>query len=132
YKQMGLADNTLKQFQQTGKVIWDSGLPVLDDLHNVSYDWEYPAAARATDLRLQNYATQQYIETIKALKPGLTMVIMHCSKPTEVFPYITGSGHIRKGDLLAMIDPEFKRFIQQEGIILTTWREVKERRDKAK
>ena len=131
-KQTGLDENVLKQFQQTGKVIWDSGLPVLDDLHNVSYDWEYPAAARATDLSLQKYATLHYIETIKALKPGLTMVIMHCSKPTEVFSHITDSGHIRKGDLLAMIDPEFKKFIVQEGIILTTWREVKERRAKVK
>ena len=57
---------------------------------------------------------------------------MHCTQPTEVFTHITDSGHIRKGDLLAMIDPEFKKFIQQEGIILTTWREVKERRDQVK
>ena len=60
------------------------------------------------------------------------MVIMHCSQPSDVFPYITNSSHIRKGDLLAMIDPEFKKFIQQEGIILTTWREVKKRRDMGK
>ncbi len=131
-KQMGLDDNTLKQFQQTGATIWSAGLPVLDDLHNVSYNWEYPEAVRKNEKEHQQYATQHYIETIKALKPGLTMVIMHCSLPTEVFPYITGSSHIRKGDLLAMVDPEFKKFIQREGIILTTWREVKERRDKLK
>lgn len=131
-KQRGLDENTLKQFQQTGKTIWDAGLPVLDDLHNVSYGWEYPATVRDSDKEHQKYATQQYIETIKSLKPGLTMVIMHCSQPSDVFPYITNSSHIRKGDLLAMTDPEFKKFIQQEGIILTTWREVKERRDKVK
>jgi chitin disaccharide deacetylase len=131
-KQSGLGENILKQFQQTGKVIWDAGLPVLDDLHNVSYDWEYPTTARVSDISLRKYATQNYIETIRSLKPGLTMVIMHCSKPTEVFSHITDSGHIRKGDLLAMTDPEFRKFIQQEGIILTTWREVKQRREKAK
>jgi predicted glycoside hydrolase/deacetylase ChbG (UPF0249 family) len=131
-QQMSLDENTLKQFQETGKSIWDAGLPVLDDLHNVSYNWKYPAAVRVSDKEHQKYATQHYIETIKALKPGLTMVIMHCSKPTEVFPHITSSGHIRKGDLLAMTDPEFRKFIQQEGIILTTWREAKERRDKVK
>jgi len=128
-KQVNLTDDALKQFKQTGKVIWDSGLPVLDDLHNVSYGWDYPADARATDSSLQKYATQQYIETIKLLEPGLTMVIMHCTQPTEVFTHITDSGHIRKGDLLAMTDPEFEKFLQKEGIILTTWREVKERRD---
>ncbi len=131
-KQINLTDDTLKQFKQTGEVIWDSGLPVLDDLHNVSYDWEYPADSRETDSSLQKYATQQYIETIKSLEPGLTMVIMHCTQPTEVFSHITDSGHIRKGDLLAMTDPEFKKFIQKEGIIPTTWREVKERRDQLK
>lgn len=131
-KQSSLDENTLKQFQQTGKSIWDAGLPVLDDLHNVSYDWEYPSAVRNTDKDLQKYATQHYIETIKLLKPGLTMVIMHCTKLTEVFSHITDSGHTRKGDLLAMMDPALKIFIQKEGIILTTWREIKERRDKLK
>jgi hypothetical protein len=30
-----------------------------------------------------------------------------------------------------MIDPEIRKTVQKEGIILTTWRELKERRDKA-
>jgi hypothetical protein len=58
------------------------------------------------------------------------MMIMHCTAPTEVFPFISGSGSIRKGDLLAMLDPEFKAAILKEGIILTTWRELMERRSK--
>jgi chitin disaccharide deacetylase len=57
---------------------------------------------------------------------------MHCTSPTEVFPHISTSGHIRKGDLLAMTDPAFKKFLQDEGIILTTWREVMLRRSKIK
>ena len=131
-KQTGLGDEVLKQFQQTGVTIWEAGLPVLDDLHNSSYDWEYPQSVRGSDKDLQQYATKKYTETIKTLKPGLTMVIMHCSNPTEVFKHITDSGHIRKGDMLAIMDPEFKKFIEQEGIVLTTWREVKQRRDKVK
>ncbi len=131
-KQTGFDENTKMEFQKTGKGIWDAGLPVLDDLHNVSYGWEYPASVRGSDNDHQKYATRNYIETIRSLKPGLTMVIMHCTNPTEVFPHISGSGHIRKGDLLAMMDPALKTFIQQEGIILTTWREVKERREKIK
>jgi chitin disaccharide deacetylase len=34
--------------------------------------------------------------------------------------------------LLAMTDPAFKDALKKEGIILTTWRELKERRDKVK
>jgi chitin disaccharide deacetylase len=29
-------------FRQAGTMIWSAGLPVLDDLHNLSYDWNYP------------------------------------------------------------------------------------------
>ncbi len=120
----------LTQLSQMGQMIWSSGLPVLDDLHNVSYDWSYPKDKNTSDAALQKFATSQYIKTTRDLKPGLTMVIMHCTAPTEVFQHITNSGIIRKGDLLAMQDPAFKKFIQDAGIILTTWRELMERRGK--
>lgn len=120
------------QLQQTGKMIWDAGLPVLDDLHNVSYDFEYPADENLTDAQLQKLATRRYIETIRELRPGLTMVIMHCTAPSEVFRHIASSGRVRKADMLAMMDPAFRKFLEDEKIILTTWREVKDRRLKAR
>ena len=60
------------------------------------------------------------------------MVIMHCTLPTEVFNKISDSGQVREGDLLAMTNPAFKKFLQDEKIIITTWREVMERRKKVK
>jgi predicted glycoside hydrolase/deacetylase ChbG (UPF0249 family) len=120
------------QLQQTGLLLWNAGLPVLDDLHNLSYDFIYPKEKETSDAELQKAATSQYIKTIKALKPGLTMVIMHCSAPSLIFQYITDSGTIRKADLLAMQDPAFKKFLQEENIILTTWREVAKRRKEVK
>jgi len=127
-KQTKSSDQILQQMSQTGKMLWDNGLPVLDDLHNASYEFDYKPGMREEDLR--KFATSRYIETIRNLKPGLTMVIMHCTQPTEVFPRITDSGQIRKGDLLAMTDPAFKKFLEQEKIILTTWREVMEKRSR--
>jgi predicted glycoside hydrolase/deacetylase ChbG (UPF0249 family) len=117
---------------QVGQLLWTSGLPVLDDLHNVSYNWKYPEGKNVPDAQIQKFATSKYIETIKQLKPGLTMVIMHCTAPSPVFEQISESGKIRKGDMLAMTDPAFKKFLQQEGIILTTWREVMKRRSQIK
>ena len=114
--------------QKNGKLLWDAGLPVLDDLHASSYGFVYPKDKDISDAELQKLSTAQYIQTIKMLKPGLTMVIMHCTAPSPVFPYITDSDRLRKADLLAMLDPAFKKFIQSEGIILTTWREVKKKR----
>ena len=60
------------------------------------------------------------------------MVIMHCTIHTEVFPIITDSYLTREGDFLAMIDPELRKYIEKEGIILTTWREAMARRSKVK
>ena len=121
-----------QQLLHTGKMLWNAGLPVLDDLHNVSYDFKYPKSEKMDTEQLRKLATSQYIESFKDLKAGLTMVIMHCTSPTEVFPYISDSGNIRRGDLLAMTDPALKQYLEKEMIILTTWREVMERRSRIK
>lgn len=119
-----------QQLKATGKKIWDAGLPVLDDLHNVSYDFEYPKDENLSDEQLRKLATTQYIETMRQLKPGLSMVIMHCTSPSEVFKHIGSSGRVRKADMLAMTDPAFRKFLKDEKIILTTWRELKQLRQK--
>lgn len=122
---------TLQQFQATGKMVWDAGLPVLDDLHNRSYGWSFPGTPKSKQ-ELQKFITDQYIRSISQLKAGLTMVIMHCTAPSEVFSKISDSGSVREGDMLAMINPEFKKYLEKEKIIITTWREVMERRKKVK
>jgi hypothetical protein len=131
-RQLPNTEESRMQIKQTGQLLWNAGLPVLDDLHNVSYGFPYPKDKNLSDDQLRKFATSRYRETIAELKPGLTMVIMHCTAPSEIFPNITDSGRIRKGDLLAMTDPEFKKFLENEKIVLTTWREVKERRAKIK
>jgi hypothetical protein len=131
-RELKAPDAQVQQLQQIGKLLWSSGLPVLDDLHNESYDWKISDNISNDDKKIQAFSTQKYIAAIKSLKPGVTMMIMHCTAPTVVFPYISNSGSVRKGDLLAMTDPLFKAALKKEGIILTTWRELKERRDKLK
>jgi predicted glycoside hydrolase/deacetylase ChbG (UPF0249 family) len=128
--EMKAPDSQVQQLRQVGKMLWSAGLPVLDDLHNESYDWKIPDNISNDDKKIRAFKTQKYIAAIKSLKPGVTMMIMHCTAPTSVFPYISNSGPVRKGDLLAMTDPIFKAALKKEGIVLTTWRELKERRDK--
>lgn len=130
-EQMNASDAMINQLRALGKMIWNAGLPVLDDLHNYSYDWKIPDDIKNDDKKLQAYKTQKYIDAIKTLKPGVTMMIMHCTATSAIFPHISESGPVRRGDMLAMIDPAFKKALKDEGIILTTWRELKERRDKA-
>ncbi|WDF79359.1 polysaccharide deacetylase family protein [Mucilaginibacter sp. KACC 22773] len=121
----------LANVKETGAMIWKAGLPVLDDLHNSSYDWQMPNIDKMTDAQIQKWYTDHYIESIGRLSPGLTMVIMHCTNPSPNFDQISDTGKKRKGDLLAMLDPRLKAFLKDKGFILTTWREVMERRVKA-
>ncbi|KPM48056.1 polysaccharide deacetylase family protein [Jiulongibacter sediminis] len=121
---------TLEITTAIGKQLWAAGLPVLDDLHNISYDWKGEEAM--SEKELQRYKTKNYIESFEKLMPGITMVIMHCTWPTEVFTEISNSGQTRKGDMLAMTDPDLKKYIEENNIILTTWRELKKRRDAIK
>lgn len=99
--------------------IWNAGLPVIDDLHTDSYVWK------------PEEKTQKFIALLKDLKPGVTEIIFHASIPTDDFPLITSSSLSRLADARALTDPAVKRLIQERGIILTTWKELKERRQKA-
>lgn len=131
-QQRGAPSTLMQQLRSIGKTLWEAGLPVLDDLHNYSYGWKIPDNIKNDNKKLQAYKTQKYIEALKLLKPGVTMMIMHCTEPSEIFKYISDSGPLRKGDLLAMLNPAFKKALKNEGIILTTWRELNERRKKLK
>lgn len=131
-KEMNLAGSQLQTFQQLGKMIWNGGLPVLDDLLNSSYDWNPPKNISNDSTALTKWRVDLYEKAMLLLKPGVTMVIMHCTDPSSIFPEITDSGDKRKADMLAMLDPGFKKFLKDNGFILTTWGELMRRRENVK
>jgi len=157
-------------FLSISKKLWDSGLPVIDDIlaqrsHSEVYE------ERKTNL----------IELLREMKPGITEVIFHCSVKTDDEgineasagpgpmamegnapsggPGPMGAGATPSGapggpmaagampsgapggmgdmslegemDVRLLTDPDIKAFIQSEGIVLTTWRELMERRGQA-
>ena len=114
---VGETDPRLAFLRQAADRVWDAGLPVLDYLHAGSYDWD-------------GDKTDKYIELLESLEPGLTQIIVHAARPTEDFDRFTSSGPTRYADLRAMTDPRLREYIEEEGIILTSWRELKERRDR--
>ncbi len=126
----GISKELNDETQSIGKQLWESGLPVIDDLLNESYGWDLPEGIETTDENLQKYKTEKYIEAIGRTRPGITYVIMHCSEPSDIFDQISDSGATRKGDLLAMLDPKLREYIEKEGIVLTTFKELHERRRK--
>jgi predicted glycoside hydrolase/deacetylase ChbG (UPF0249 family) len=113
-----------------GEMIWKAGLPVLDDLHTMSGEWKPEGSSTLEEIG--RYKTQKFKEIIKDMQPGVAMLIVHSTELTEDFDKISGSGRSRHADMLSMIDPELRKFIEKEGVILTTWKELMERRKKAK
>lgn len=98
--------------------VWSAGLPVIDDLVT------QPTRAR-------DYAgrKEELKRLLRDMKPGITEIIVHCTDPTEVFAHISGSGPARRAEMQLMTDPDIRSFVESEGIVLTNWRELKERRD---
>lgn len=119
----------LDRAETVGKMVWDAGLPVLDDLHNQSGGWRVPEGKEKTVENMTEVKVQEFLTAFEQLQPGLTMFIVHCTDPTEVFPHISGSGLSREGDLQAMLDPRLKQYLSDHDIEMTTWRELKQRRD---
>lgn len=122
-------ENVLEAIKKKGEQLWNNGLAVADDLYLLSYDWEIPAGAIHSEENLRKFKTEGYKRLIKDLKPGITVVLIHCTQSSESFRNISDSGLTRKGDLLSMMDPELKQFIEKEGIRLSSWRELQQRRD---
>lgn len=99
--------------------VWNAGLPVIDDL--------VTQPTKGPDYEQRK---RELIALLREMKPGITEIIVHCTDPTETFSYISGSGRTRQAELRLMTDPDIKAFIESEGIVLTTWRQLKERRQR--
>lgn len=106
---------------EVAEKVWAGGLPVLDYVHSDSYNW------KTTDI---DEKVGLYVDAIRNLKPGITYMILHCTKPDDTIGVINGNRDFLYGDYYAMIDARTKKAIEEEGIILTTWKELKARRDK--
>lgn len=128
--QLPTPDN-LKKAKAVGETIWQAGLPVLDDLHTISGNWK-PAGNDVTPEAWGHYKTEQFKDAINRMEPGLAMFIIHSTDASDEFRQISSSGGSRYGDMLSMIDPDLKAYLKKEGIILTTWREVMQRRKQVK
>jgi len=108
-----------EQLRDWVKKAWNAGLPVLDDLFT-----------GFTSFKAEE-KPEKLMALLAELKPGVTEILFHASLPTEDFPLITGSSEARRADLKALTNPRVKKLIQERGIILTTWKELMERRKKA-
>ncbi len=75
---------------------------------------------------------EQLFKMVRNLEPGITEIIFHPSAKTKGLKAITNSWQQRVWEGKLFSNPQVKRFLQEEGVLFTSWREMKQRHDKAK
>lgn len=90
-------------------------LPKLDNFGSV------PKGDSYEDVKVNFY------NYVNSLEPGLTEIIFHPSTETENMKTITGSWQQRAWEAVMFSDEEVIRFLEDNDIIITTWREIMER-----
>jgi chitin disaccharide deacetylase len=90
-------------------------LPVLDSIIQL-YD--------GNDLEKRK---QRYLEAISNLKPGINQLIIHSSMESPELSAITTSHTRRNQDFELFSSPETLEHIKQQGIELTSWKQLTER-----
>jgi hypothetical protein len=122
----------LNALQSMGEALWNSGLPVVDDLYILSYDWQLPTGTLYTDENIRTFKSEKYKSLLRKIKPGITVILIHCADANASFLPISDSWITRRGDFLAMTDSSLRDFIQDQKIVLTNWRELQLRREQLK
>jgi hypothetical protein len=78
---------------------------------------------------------RNYCDTIRALKPGVTLLIVHLGVDGEELSNVCGSHARRDQQYRIFTDPKMADFLKGEKIHLLGWRELKEaiwdKRDKS-
>ncbi|MCS7066875.1 MAG: polysaccharide deacetylase family protein [Fimbriimonadales bacterium] len=67
---------------------------------------------------------QRLHQFLRSLKPGVTELIVHVGEDDPEGHAITGGWRYRVDELRILLEPAFKSLLQQEGIRLTTYREL--------
>lgn len=69
---------------------------------------------------------QLYFDEIKKIGPGVTQLIVHCGYDNEELRAISDSSKRRDQDRQIFTDPKMKKFIDQQGIQVISWKQFRE------
>lgn len=69
---------------------------------------------------------ERYLKTFRALKPGVTQMIIHCGYDDAELEGITGSHFLRDDDRRIFSDAAVKKQIEEMGIEIISWRQLQE------
>lgn len=100
-----------ERFEMGLKKLTDKRLPVLDYLVQI-YGGD--------DLVMRE---QEYRKAIANLQPGVSQLIIHCGMHNEELKAITNSSLRRDQDYRLFTDPAMKKWLDEQGVELLTWKE---------
>lgn len=106
------------------------GYPITTDVVELLNEYSLPKLdnfSSVPDGDTYENKRDNFFELINSLKPGLTEIIFHPSVETENLKTITGSWQQRVWEAQLFSDPVVKEFFENNGIIITTWRDVMKR-----
>jgi predicted glycoside hydrolase/deacetylase ChbG (UPF0249 family) len=115
-----MTPRTIEKFQKQGYPITETSLklqagytlPRLDDFHSVGEGKSYEEKR------------QKLCDQLRLFQPGLNEIIYHPSVETEGLKHITNSWQQRVWEDRLFADPAVQRFIKENDILVTDWREV--------
>ena len=115
-----MTPRTIEKFKKQGypitentiKMLTRYTLPKLDDFHSIGEGKTY------TEKR------QKLLEQLRLFPPGLHEIIYHPSIETEGLKNITNSWQQRVWENELLADPIVQRFIKENELIVTDWKEV--------
>jgi chitin disaccharide deacetylase len=116
-----LTPRTIEKFRRQGypisenttKMLAGYSLPKLDDFHSIVEGGKSYEEKR-----------EKFFEQVRLFSPGLNEIIYHPSVETEGLKKITGSWQQRVWEARLFGDPAVQRFIKDNDIIVTDWKEV--------
>ena len=106
--------------KELAKGLADKQLPMLDSLSQFY-------GGTTHEMRRENY-----LKSLRDLKPGVSELIIHCGFDSEELRGITNSSSNRDGDRRIFTDPEIIAEIKKLGIELISWKQLREMNQKPK
>jgi hypothetical protein len=137
---MGALYETPELFKTYAKVARSYKLPFLHFIERPSPEVVATLApsdvvADAVIMRLQNGSPaewrQYYLNAIRTLKPGLTVILVHLGYDDAELRAVTvgwddWGAAWRQRDYDVLTSAEFQRALKENGVVMVTWREVRE------
>lgn len=106
------------------------GYPINDDVVEMLNEYPLPKLdnfSSVPDGKTYEDKRDNFFALVRSLKPGVTEIIFHPSVETDNLKSITGSWQQRVWESQLFSDPVVKKFLEDNGIIITTWKEIMKR-----